>query len=74
MDEINHDLEQAHYHFAVSEIVYYISQYGIDNVMTDIYDYLEVQKKEVLEQGRVTLTQHYESMTERHKRNAPNNL
>jgi hypothetical protein len=44
MDETNQDLEQAHYHFAVSEIVYYISQYGIDNVMTDIYDYLEVQK------------------------------
>jgi len=44
MDEINQDLEQAHYHFAISEIVYYISQYGIDNVMTDIYDYLEVEK------------------------------
>lgn len=46
------DQEEAHYHFALSEIVYYISQYGIDNVMTDIYDYLEVEKKEVLEQAR----------------------
>ena len=49
---MNEDLEQAHYHFAVSEIVYYISQYGVDNVMTDIYDYLEVQKKEALEKAR----------------------
>ena len=38
------DQEEAHYHFALSEIVYYISQYGIDNVMTDIYDYMEVEK------------------------------
>jgi len=39
------DQEEAHYHFAISELVYYISQYGIDNVMTDIYDYMEVEKK-----------------------------
>ena len=39
------DQEEAHYHFAISEIVYYISQYGIDAVMTDIYDYLEVERK-----------------------------
>jgi hypothetical protein len=45
MDETNFDQEQAHYHFALAEIVYYISQYGIDKVMTDIYDYLEVEKK-----------------------------
>jgi hypothetical protein len=45
MDETNFDQEQAHYHFALTEIVYYISQYGIDKVMTDIYDYLEVEKK-----------------------------
>ena len=42
--DYDHDQEQAHYHFALGEIVYYISQYGIDSVMTDIYDYLEVEK------------------------------
>lgn len=40
----NLDQEEAHYHFALGEIVYYISQYGIDKVMTDIYDMLEVEK------------------------------
>ena len=38
------DQEQAHYHFAVAEVVYYIAQFGVDRVMTDIYDYLEVEK------------------------------
>ena len=42
--DYNQDLEQAHYHFAVGEIVHYIAQYGIDSVMTDIYDYLEVER------------------------------
>ena len=40
MDETNFDQEQAHYHFALGEIVYYISQYGIDQVMIDVYDLL----------------------------------
>jgi hypothetical protein len=43
MDETNYDLEQAHYHFALGELVYYISQYGIDKVMVDVYDMLAVQ-------------------------------
>jgi hypothetical protein len=38
------DQEEAHYHFAVAEVVYYVSQFGIDRVMTDIYDYLEMEK------------------------------
>jgi hypothetical protein len=46
------DQEEAHYHFALGEIVYYISQYGIDSVMTDIYDYIELEKKEALEKAR----------------------
>ena len=46
------DQEEGHYHFALGEIVYYILQYGIDAVMTDIYDYLEVEKKEALEKAR----------------------
>jgi hypothetical protein len=46
----DHDQEQAHYHFALGEIVYYISQYGIDAVMTDIYDYLEVEKQKYLKE------------------------
>lgn len=40
MDETNFDQEQAHYHFALGEIVYYIQQYGIDKVMVDVYDVL----------------------------------
>jgi hypothetical protein len=44
MNEIDFDQEQAHYHFAVAEVVYYIAQFGVDRVMTDIYDYLEVEK------------------------------
>ena len=38
------DQEEAHYHFALAEIVYYISQHGIDSVMTDIYNYIEMEK------------------------------
>ena len=34
------DQEELHYHFALSELVYYISQYGIDKVMVDVYDLL----------------------------------
>jgi hypothetical protein len=40
------DQEEAHYHFALAEIVYYISQHGIDSVMTDIYNYIEVEKND----------------------------
>ena len=40
MDETNYNLEQAHYHFTLGEIVYYIQQYGIDKVMVDVYDLL----------------------------------
>ena len=34
------DQEEAHYHFALGEIVYYIQQYGVDKVMIDVYDLL----------------------------------
>ena len=50
MDETNYDLEQAHYHFTVSELVYYVAQFGVDKVMTDIYDYLEVEKIKFLKE------------------------
>ena len=40
MDETDYNLEQAHYHFALSELVYYIQQYGVDKVMVDVYDLL----------------------------------
>lgn len=55
------DQEEAHYHFALSEIVYYISQYGIDNVMTDIYDMLEVNKNDAKQQEQLALQVEYES-------------
>jgi thiamine biosynthesis protein ThiC len=44
MDETNFDQEQAHYHFVLGEIVHYISQYGVDQVMTDIYNHIEMEK------------------------------
>lgn len=40
MDETNYNLEQAHYHFTISELIYFIQQYGIDKVMVDVYDML----------------------------------
>ena len=40
MDETNYDLEQAHYHFTLSELAYYIQMYGVDKVMVDVYDML----------------------------------
>ena len=40
MDETNYDLEQAHYHFVLGEVAHYVTQYGIDTVMVDIYDTL----------------------------------
>ena len=33
-------MEQAHYHFTISELVDYIQMYGIDKVMVDVYDLL----------------------------------
>jgi hypothetical protein len=48
--DYDQDQEQAHYHFALGEIVYYISQYGIDSVMTDIYNYLEIEKQKYLKE------------------------
>jgi hypothetical protein len=50
MDETNFDQEQAHYHFALGEIVYYIAQYGVDQVMTDIYNHIEMEKISYLKQ------------------------
>ena len=38
--DYNQDLEQAHYHFTISELVYYIGLYGLDKVMIDVYDLL----------------------------------
>ena len=40
MDETDYFLEQAHYHFTISELIYFIQQYGIDKVMVDVYDML----------------------------------
>ena len=53
--DYNLDQEEAHYHFALSEIVYYISQYGIDSVMTDIYDMIEVDKNDAKQQEQQAL-------------------
>ena len=61
MDETNFDQEQAHYHFALGEIVYYISQYGIDSVMTDIYDMIDVNKNDAKQQEQLALQVDYES-------------
>ena len=61
MDETNFDQEQAHYHFALGEIVYYISQYGIDSVMTDIYNMIEVEKNDAKQQELKALWAEYES-------------
>lgn len=56
-----HDQEEAHYHFALGEIVYYISQYGIDSVMTDIYDMIEVEKNDAKQQEQLALLSDLES-------------
>lgn len=55
------DQEEAHYHFALSELAYYVTQYGIDRVMTDVYDYLEVSKIEADKQDQQLLWAEYES-------------
>ena len=34
-----HD-QEAHYHFTLSDVVEYVKMYGVDKVMTDIYDML----------------------------------
>jgi hypothetical protein len=57
----NLDQEEAHYHFALSTLVYYISQYGIDRIMTDIYDMIEVEKKDAKQQEQLALQAEYES-------------
>jgi thiamine biosynthesis protein ThiC len=50
MDETNFDQEQAHYHFVLGEIVHYIAQYGVDQVMIDIYNHIEMEKISYLKQ------------------------
>lgn len=59
--DYNLDQEEAHYHFALAEIVYYISQYGIDKVMTDVYDMIEVGKNDAEQQNQQALWVDYES-------------
>ena len=34
-----HD-QEAHYHFTLSDVTEYVKIYGVDKVMTDIYDML----------------------------------
>ena len=34
-----HD-QEAHYHFTLSDVVEYVKIFGVDKVMTDIYDML----------------------------------
>lgn len=37
-----HD-EEAHYHFTLTDVIEYAKMYGVDKVMTDIYDMLAEQ-------------------------------
>jgi uncharacterized UPF0146 family protein len=52
MNEDRFTSQNAWYHFVLGDIIEAIKLYGIDVVMTDIYDYLEVSKKESLEEAR----------------------
>jgi len=58
---VNYEEEEGHYHFALSEIVYYISQYGCDTVMTDIYNMIELGKNDAKQQEQKALWAEYES-------------
>lgn len=41
--EHEEDLEEAHYHFCLNDLVYYSKQFGIDKVMSDLLHYYQSQ-------------------------------
>lgn len=55
----DYDLEQAHYHFSLGEIVYYIKMFGVDKVMIDIYDMLADECNAKVDQYKLELNDGY---------------
>jgi uncharacterized UPF0146 family protein len=52
MNEDRFTSQNAWYHFILDDIASAVELYGIDVVMTDIYDRIELYKLEQLEQAR----------------------
>ena len=50
------DQEEAHYHFAIAEVAYYIKKYGVDKVMVDIYDMLAEECNKKVDQYTLELS------------------
>lgn len=48
-------MEQAHYHFTLSELVHYIKEYGVDKVMVDVYDMLATECNQKVDQYKLEL-------------------
>jgi hypothetical protein len=52
MNEDRFTSQNAWYHFVLDDIDSAVAMYGIDQVMTDIYDRIEERRQERLEQAR----------------------
>lgn len=50
-----HD-QEAHYHFTLCDIVDYVKQFGVDKVMTDIYDMLAENCNKEVDQYKLELS------------------
>lgn len=52
---LKHD-QEAHYHFTLSDVVEYVKIFGVDKVMTDIYDMLAENCNREVDQYKLELT------------------
>lgn len=52
---LKHD-QEAHYHFTLSDVVEYVKIFGVDKVMTDIYDMIAENCNREVDQYKLELT------------------
>lgn len=54
MSCLKHD-QEAHYHFTLTDVVEYVKIFGVDKVMTDIYDMLAEQANTAVAKAQIDL-------------------
>ena len=51
---LKHD-QEAHYHFTLTDVLEYVKLFGVDKVMTDIYDMLAEECNSKVKQAELDL-------------------
>ena len=54
MSCLKHD-QEAHYHFTLTDVVEYVKIFGVDKVMTDIYDMLAEQGNRAVSKAQIDM-------------------